>query len=103
MEHKSLSLGFDTERPYGTQADTPEQGAFRKRQLDFISKMNSTFDVAQIPRTHFILTDYLQRCADAVGEEILRSLYRKNHPLQELQQHSHSHPVMDTLQGVAKE
>src|SRR5688500_12317441 len=87
----SLSYGFDTERPYGPRGETEAGRDFRRRQLDFIGFMNETFDREDIPRTHFILTDYLQRCRLAVGDMMLRGVYRKGHDLQEIQQHSHTH------------
>lgn len=99
----SLSYGFDTERPYGPQADAEAGREFRKRQLAFIGFMNETFDREEIPRTHFILTDYLQRCRGAAGDMLLRGIYRKGHGLQEIQQHSHTHGVMSALQGVNKD
>lgn len=99
---KSLSLGFDTERPYGKLAETEEGRQFRERQLAFIGLMNEKFDAANVPRTHFILTSYLDSARHAVGTALLRERYRKDHPLQDLQQHSHSHGIMSPLPGVER-
>jgi hypothetical protein len=100
MRQKTLSLGFDTERPHGALAGTEQGKIFRRKQLAFIGKMNERFDQAGVPRTHFILTSYLEGCRDDVGQALLRETYRKDHPLQELQQHSHSHGFMEPLPGV---
>jgi hypothetical protein len=102
MQKLSLSLGFDTERPYGPWAETPDGAAFRKRQLAFIDTMNEKFDAAEVPRTHFILTAYLDGCRKAIGKTLLRKRFDTKNHLQDLQQHSHSHGIMSPLQGVSR-
>ncbi len=83
-QKKTLSFGFDTERPYGPRAETVDGKMFRAKQLEYIGRMNERFDAADIPRTHFILTSYLDGCRHAVGETLLRGLFRKDHRLQEV-------------------
>ena len=100
MTDLHLSLGFDDKRPYGALAETPAGKAFQQRKLAFVGKMNKCFDEAGVPRTHFILTSYLEACRRDVGATFLRKVYPKKNPLLDLQQHSHSHGIMEALHGV---
>lgn len=93
-----LSLGYDTERPYGKLAETLEGDVFRGRQIAFVQKLSSFLDTEKIPRTHFILGNYLDCCQRTFSKEALREVYNKDNLLLELQQHSYSHPIFRPTQ-----
>ncbi len=94
-----LSLGFDDERPYGDFAKKPEGKEFRREKWKFLERMNKLFDGEGVPRTHFLLTRYLQEAEQATGAAMLRDLYCY-HPDLEIAQHSHSHGIIAPLHGV---
>ena len=100
MAQRTFSLGFDDERPYGALASTPQGKTFREEKLAFVRKMHERFDVANIPRTHFILTSYLEAARNDVGTTLLRDVYPKKNDLLDLQQHSHTHGIVEPLSGV---
>lgn len=93
-----LSLGYDTERPYGNWAQTPEGDAFRQKQIEFVKKMSAFLDSEHVPRTHFILGHYLDSCQRTFSKEELREIYNKDNLFMELQQHSYSHPIFRPTQ-----
>ncbi len=93
MSRIKLSLGYDTERPYGEWAETEKGKEFRLKQIDFVRKMNGVLNLAGVPRTHYILGNYLERCTDTMSIKDLREVYDVNNSLMELQQHSYSHPI----------
>lgn len=95
-----LALGYDTERPYGALAETEEGKKLRKRQLAFVQKLIETLDSEAVPRTFFILGNYLERCLDDYTKDDLREIYDKKNPLNEIQQHSYSHPVFRHIPGM---
>jgi len=93
-----LSFGYDTERPYGKLAETAEGDAFREKQIAFVRKLSCFLDTERIPRTHFILGNYLDCCQRTFSRETLRDIFNNDNPLLELQQHSYSHPVFRPTQ-----
>lgn len=95
-----LALGYDTERPYGALAETEEGKKLRKRQLAFVRKLIETLDSEAVPRTFFILGNYLERCLDDYSCDDLKEIYDKGNSLNELQQHSYSHLVFRHIQGM---
>src|SRR3989338_9881082 len=99
MGTKILSLGFDTERPYGELAITPKGDDFRKRQVGFVQKINQVYDSEEVPRTFFILGHYLDSCLRNFDEDFLRLVYNRLNPLVEIQQHSYSHPIFRAVKG----
>src|SRR3989344_1516700 len=98
MMNIKLSLGYDTERPYGKWAETKEGDAFREQQIAFVRKMSTFLDSEKVPRTHFILGNYLDFCKRTLTKDEIRGVYDKNNPLMELQQHSYSHPIFRPTQ-----
>ena len=98
MTQKILSLGFDTERPYGEFAIGPQASDLRRRQLDFVRKINRVYDSEGAARTFFILGQYLYSCLKDVDESTLRAIYDHDNPLIEVQQHSYSHPIFREIQ-----
>ncbi|MFH0869482.1 MAG: polysaccharide deacetylase family protein [archaeon] len=94
MSNIKLSFGYDTERPYGQLALTPEGEAFRTRQVKIVRDLIKTFDFEGVPRTFFILGQYLERCQPQFSAERLRDIFSpEKHPLNDVQQHSYSHPI----------
>lgn len=100
---RTLSFGFDTERPYGECANTPANKRLRHQQLSFIQRMNDVFDGERIPRTYFILGDYLEQSRKAVGKSVLRWTFPGSREYVDIQQHSYSHGIIEPLEGVQKE
>lgn len=100
MTERFLSLGFDDERPYGKLAATEKGKEFRARKLEFVQRMHERFDAHEIPRTHFILSSYLEAARADVGEALLRKIYPTSNPLIDIGQHSHSHGIVEPLHGV---
>ena len=86
-----LSLGYDTERPYGKWAETPEGDAFREKQIAFVREMSQFLNSEHVPRTHFILGNYLDCCQRTFTQKELREIYTEDNQLMEIQQHSYSH------------
>ncbi len=99
MAQKVLSLGFDTERPYGNFAYTPEGKDLRKKQIEFVAKINEEYDKLGAPRTFFILGHYLDASLDEFSQEHLQQIYDKSNLLIELQQHSYSHLIFRPIKG----
>ena len=97
-----ISLGYDTERPYGSWAETSEGDAFRQKQLMFVRSLSQFLDSEHVPRTHFILGNYLDCCQRTVSKEELGEIYGKENTLMELQQHSYSHPIFRPTQESDK-
>lgn len=87
----TLSLGYDTERPHSSWATTEQGHRLRLRQLDLVERLGAMLDELEAPRTHFLLGDYLARCAERVPGTRLRSIYDRSNPLVDLQQHTYSH------------
>lgn len=111
MTRKILSLGFDDERPYGDLARTQEGQEYRLKKLDFIHRMNVTLNREGVPRTHFILGDYIDQCVEHVGEKFVQDVYYltfdedgnnkgTKEGLLELQQHTYSHLVVMQQKGL---
>lgn len=94
-----LSLGYDTERPHGTLAQTTAGKLFRKEQLLYVRRLLDLLDKLIAPRTLFILGDYLERCLDQFSIEYLRETYNPANHLNDLQQHSYSHKPLRKLRG----
>lgn len=99
MTQKYLSFGYDTERPYGELALSEPGSELRKKQIDFIRKLNTMFDQEGVPRTFFILGHYLESCLNDYDTDSLREIYNRNNPLLEIQQHSYSHPILRPIKG----
>jgi|GEM_PF-4386292 len=99
MNRFTLSFGYDTERPYGRFAGSPEGKEFRKRQLDYLFRMKETAGREEISRTLFILGHYLEKCLDDVGLNTIREIFDKEDTLMDLQQHTYSHPVFREIYG----
>lgn len=97
--HVILSFGYDTERPYGEWAKTGEGKDFRKKQINFIQKLTNLLDKENVPRTFFILGNYLDLCLEEFSKEELRKIYNKDNFLNDLQQHSYSHQVFRKIEG----
>ena len=96
-----LSLGFDTERPYGVMADTEEGRVFRAKQLDFVKSLSNTLDFEGVQRTFFILGEYFDKCLNESGgdysSEDLKSIFMSHTYLAEIQQHSYSHHIIKEI------
>lgn len=103
LERPTLSFGWDDERPYGPLAQTEKGRAFREEKLQhYLPLMNKHLDREAIPRTHFLLGDYLEQAVqDGVLPDLFREFYTGN-PLLEVGQHSYSHGIMEPLEGVDK-
>jgi peptidoglycan/xylan/chitin deacetylase (PgdA/CDA1 family) len=86
-----LSLGFDVERPHSQFALSKMANKVRLKQIAYIQNISKELDKKNIPRTFFILGNYLERCLDDFSTEILRDVYNKNNSLNEIQQHTYSH------------
>lgn len=90
-----LSLGYDTERPYGSLADTTEGDLFRAQKIAFVNRLSHVLDSQGVPRTHFILGHFLDRARRTFSESSLREVFSPAaHPLIEIGQHSYSHPII---------
>lgn len=93
-----LSLGYDTERPYGVWAETSDGDAFRKKQIAYVKKLSVFLNAEGVARTHFILGHYLDACQRTLNKQELCETYNRENPLMELQQHSYSHPIFRPTQ-----
>ncbi len=93
MAQKILSIGFDTERPYGSWAHTENGIRLREEQLAFAAKINNTYDLLEVPRTFFILGQYLEACLEYFPRETLHEIFSPANPLIEIAQHSYSHAI----------
>ncbi|MBS3151254.1 polysaccharide deacetylase family protein [Candidatus Woesearchaeota archaeon] len=92
MSNVILSLGYDTERPYGIFADSYNGKQFRREQLRFINRLSDFLDEENVPRTFFILGDYLEKCLRDFSKDELRGIYCRSR-LNDIQQHSYSHLI----------
>jgi len=101
MSNIKLSFGYDTERPFGQLALTPEGETLRTRQVQTVRNIIKTFDHEEVPRTFFILGQYLERCQPQFSAEELREIFDKTNTLNDIQQHSYSHPVFRKLAARA--
>lgn len=99
MTKKYLAFGYDTERPYGALALSEEGREFRKGQIGFVRRMNAMFDEKDVPRTYFLLGNYLESCLLDFDKGCLRTIYNKENPLIEIQQHTYSHPIIRPIKG----
>ena len=86
-----LSFVYFVERPYGRIAETEKGKKFRQKQLAFAKKIFQLLDRNNIPRTIFIIGDYLKRCLEKFSPEHLRKIYNPDNPLNDLQSHTYSH------------
>ena len=100
MANVNISFGYDTERPYGDWAKTSQGAEFRIKQLEFLRRLNTLFDSYSAPRTFFILGDYLEQSEKEVGSEKLRTIFDVNNKLNDIQQHTFSHPLLKTLKEL---
>ena len=93
-----LSLGYDTERPHGAFAESPSTRMAarqtRSAQLSYISRLNAQLDKMRVPRTFFMLGHFLERCLDDYTQDQLLDIFAPTNPLVDIQQHSHSHPII---------
>ncbi len=103
MAQVKLAFGYDDERPYGQLADTEAGLDLRRRNLFFVRKLMEFFDSKKLPRTFFILGQYLDRCLDTFSKQQLREIYVYGRYMCELQQHSYSHPLIKPLPGYSKQ
>jgi len=94
-----LSFGFDDERPFGQLAKTDKGAEFRKKKMAFLKRFMDTFDTEEIPRTLFILGDYLNNCQLDVAPGELEDIYLR--PLNDIAQHSYSHGMIKRIEGYA--
>lgn len=94
-----LSLGFDDERPFGQLAKSEKGGEFRQKKMSFMEFLMDTLDKEVIPRTFFILGDYLDNCQPQISLAELRSIYLR--PLNEIAQHSYAHGMIKRIEGYA--
>jgi peptidoglycan/xylan/chitin deacetylase (PgdA/CDA1 family) len=102
MNRITLSFGYDTERPYGRFADSPEGKEFRKNQLDYLFRLKEIARREEISRTYFILGHYMEKCLDDFSLETIREIFDKDDILTDLQQHTYSHPVFREIHGRDK-
>lgn len=101
MAKVKLAFGYDDERPYGKLAETEAGRALRRKNLAFVQKLVQFFEKRRIPRTFFILGDYLERCLEKFSIGGLRTIYAPQSPLMDIQQHSYSHwPVKPIPEDV---
>lgn len=94
-----IALGYDTERPYGALSRSPRGVEFRERKLAFVQKLTGLLDAEEIPRTFFLLGDFLDHCLDHYTHEQLREIFSPHNPLNDLQQHSYSHDAFRPIPG----
>ncbi len=98
MQKINLSLGFYEERPWGKWAGGMEADKFRKRYFDFMSSFLEILDKEEVPRTLFILGDYLNNFIGDAGENAVKELYATNNKLNDIQQHSYSHDIIRKIE-----
>lgn len=93
-----LSFGYDTEAPYGDKAATPEGAEIRRQNIETVRALNELFDTEGIPRTHFILGNWLEHCRADHSQEQLQNLFTGS-PGLEVGQHSYSHQTIKEVPG----
>ncbi|MFW9997540.1 MAG: polysaccharide deacetylase family protein [Candidatus Odinarchaeota archaeon] len=101
MSKVKLSLGFDVERPHGSFTESKKSIDVRKRQITFIKKLSKLLDEEEVPRTFFILGNYLEKCLDDFSTEELRKVYDHDNKLNEIQQHTYGHPMIRNIKERA--
>jgi len=99
MSNIKLAFGYDIEKPYGYFAETKGGEKFRQKQLKFIKKLSELLNKENIPRTFFILGDYLKKCLNHFSKDELKTIYY-NDNLNEIQQHSYSHIIFKEIKNV---
>ncbi|MFH1611658.1 MAG: polysaccharide deacetylase family protein [bacterium] len=94
-----LSLGYDVERPYGAIARTSEGKEIQRKQVAFMGRLLSLLDCYKIPRTLFILGDYLQALLDNGYDKgrFQQEIINPESSLNEIQQHTYSHVLIRFL------
>ncbi len=98
MANLNLSIGFDVERPHGQFAETKDARKVRKTQIAFIRKLIGMLDDYEVPRTFFILGNYLEKCLADFSKKELQEVFNKNNLYNEIQQHSHSHNMIRVIE-----
>lgn len=96
MKQIRLSFGYCSERPHGNWEEK-KKNSLRKRQINCVRNICRVLDEREVPRTFFILGNYLERCLDDFSREELMKIYDKDNPLNEIQQHSYSHVIVDNI------
>jgi len=99
MAEVLLSIGYDTEKPYGELARTAEGSAMRREQIRFDKRLIEELDSLGAPRTFFMLGDYLQVAAREYSHDELRAVYNPCNPLSDIQSHTYSHCVVRNISG----
>ena len=89
-----LSLEYDVERPYGPAAETDEGRQLRKRFVAFDRFLTKTLDELAVPRTFFVIGQYLEGCLKDFSKEELREIYNPENPLQKIESHTFSHSFL---------
>jgi peptidoglycan/xylan/chitin deacetylase (PgdA/CDA1 family) len=98
MNRINISIGFDVERPHGEFTNLKTATKVRQKQLTFTRKIIKLLDENEVPRTFFILGNYLDKSLEDFSIEELQEVFNKDNPLNEIQQHSYSHIMFRSIQ-----
>lgn len=93
-----LAFGFCAERPFGDWADSPKGPGMRRKNLRSVEGINNMMEGLEVPRTFFILGDYLRRCTGEYSTGELKDIFMTRSGLVEIQQHSYSHPIFRAIE-----
>lgn len=89
-----ILYGFDTERPYGSMANSEDGKVEREKTFEFIPALNQLMDSYSAGRTFFILGDFLEQSLAKFGKEHLMQVFQPLNPLIEIGQHTYNHVIV---------